>query len=941
MNNSVIVILGMHRSGTSAMAGVLGQLGVDAGSKLMSPCKDVNPKGFWEHDAVVQIHERLLKALKSSWDDLEPLPDGWWKSATCRPYKEMLLDTIRRDFSESSKWLLKDPRLCRLLPIWLDIFGCSPHFVIPLRDPIEVAGSLQRRDKIFVERACLIWARHMLEAEKWSRGFPRTIISYSSLLDDWRSVVQKISSDLNIPLGLGDDSLQSVIDDFLDPSLRHHVQKEQAEYCCSPSISLAEEIFNRLEIGEFPGADQMSGLDVKLESLVSQVKPWDKELRKVQLLERAVYNLNDQIEGHEGELKRIKATVSWKITKPLRVLARFRRLPYALAQLSLNFRIPPVLVRKIFDLHRRVGVKGVIGEAYRYVRNTIAYQRWIKAYDTYTEADYSVMRDKSAMLEYQPLISIIMPTYNTPERWLYQAIESVRSQVYSNWELCIADDASSLSSVRTILEEYMRIDSRIRVVFRPDTGHISAAANSALALAGGDYIALLDHDDELACHALYAVATLLNEKRDTDLVYSDEDKIDHKGRRYDPLFKSDWNPDLFTAQNLVSHLGVFRTRIVRDVGGFRVGFEGAQDWDLALRVSEKIPGSHICHIPRVLYHWRAISGSTAIGNSEKPYVRNAAHLALKEHLDRVNAKGDVVSVGQSFYRVRYHVPSPLPLVSIIIPTKNGLQLLRRCIESVLSKTSYGQYEIIIVDNQSDDPETIQYLMELKKSGVATVLEYDFPFNYSAINNFAVKEARGEYLCMMNNDIEVISEDWLNEMTSHAARPEIGAVGAMLYYPNDVIQHAGVLIGMGGVAGHLYCGYPRGVSGYMTRAQLVQNMSAVTAACLVVRKSVYMEVGGLDESNLPIAFNDVDFCLRLIEQGYRNLWTPFAELYHHESATRGRDDVGEKRDRFQAEIRYMRSRWGHALQSDPAYSPNLTLSQSWPYIASRPRVHGVC
>lgn len=750
MNNSVIIVLGMHRSGTSALAGVLGRLGADAGESLMPACKEINPKGFWEHEAVVDIHDRLLKALNSSWDDIGSLPEGWWKTAAVKSFRKMLLDVVQHDFVNSSLWLLKDPRLCRLLPLWLDILkslGCSPHFVISLRDPMEVAGSLLKRDKIFVERSCLLWAQHMLGAEKWSRGYPRTMVGYDALLDDWRSAVQKISGDLNISLRLGDDSVQAAIDEFLDPSLRHHTQKGQPEYCGSPSVSLAEELFECYMAGVFADPRQLDELDLRLQRLVRQIDPWDKQLHKIHALESAVSDLTDENSRLVDEITRVKSTISWQITKPLRLLARVVRMPHALARFFLNTGVPLAQMGSIFELWKRVGVKGVAGEAYSYIRNAVAYQVWIKAYDTCTNADYSEARKKAAELQYQPLISVIMPTYNTPERWLRLAIESVRSQTYSNWEICVADDASSLPHVRSILEEYARTDDRIHVMFREETGHISAASNSALELAQGEYIALLDHDDELAQHALYVVVASLNEKRGVDLIYSDEDKIDRSGRRYDPLFKSDWNPDLFTAQNLVSHLGVFRSSVVREVGGFRVGFEGAQDWDLALRVSEKIPESHIHHIPHVLYHWRAISGSTAIASSEKEYARKASRLVLQEHLDRMGRGGEVLSVGNSYYRVRYAVPSPPPLVSIVIPTKNAVKLLRRCVESIRSRTSYENYELIIIDNKSDDPDAIEYLDELKESGVATVLKYDFPFNYSAINNYAVKEAKGEYLCL--------------------------------------------------------------------------------------------------------------------------------------------------------------------------------------------------
>jgi GT2 family glycosyltransferase len=594
------------------------------------------------------------------------------------------------------------------------------------------------------------------------------------------------------------------------------------------------------------------------------------------------------------------------------------------------------LIRAACRVIRNQGWRGFKQEFEQFAHINVAYERWIELHDTLSEKDQQTIRDHVSLLVNRPLISVIIPTYNPPEVWLQRAIESVREQLYPHWELCIADDASTNSGVREILEKYTRLDQRIRVIFREINGHISAASNTALGMAAGDFVALLDHDDELPKHALYMVAVALNASPHVDLIYSDEDKIDESGRRFGPYFKPDWNPALFTAQNMVSHLGVYRTSLARSLGGFREGYEGAQDWDLALRFSEATSPSHILHIPHVLYHWRAITGSTATRSTEKPYAIRAAEKALHEHLERTGRNGVISKTAGGHFRIQYKTPNP-PLVSILIPTRNGLSLLRRCIESVQEKTQYSNYEILIVDNQSDEPEMLAYLNQIAADGTARILKYDRPFNYSALNNFAVKAARGSYLCLMNNDIEVITEDWLDEMLSQAAQPDIGAVGSKLYYPNDTIQHAGVIVGMGGVAGHPYSRVARNSSGYMTRLLLVQNVSAVTAACLVVRKSIYEEVGGLDERNLAVTFNDVDFCLRLQEHGYRNLWTPYAELYHHESATRGLENTPEKLSRFHREVAYMRARWGPLLSCDPAYNPNLTLDNSWPYLASSPRV----
>jgi glycosyltransferase involved in cell wall biosynthesis len=553
------------------------------------------------------------------------------------------------------------------------------------------------------------------------------------------------------------------------------------------------------------------------------------------------------------------------------------------------------------------------------------YEEWIRLHDLVTDADISEMRRLSASFENRPLMSILMPVYNTEEQLLREAIESVISQSYDNWELCIADDCSDAEHVRAVLTEFERSDRRIKVVYRSENGHISRATNSALRLASGDWIVLLDHDDILAPDALFCVAELVNRRPDVQMIYSDEDKIGVDGRRYDPYFKSDWNHDLFLSHNMFSHLGVYKRDLVVAVDGLRAGFEGAQDYDLALRCMERISDGRIHHIPHVLYHWRVLPGSTALSTDEKPYAMLAGERALREHLRRCSMAATVEYVGIG-YRVRYSLPDVLPKVTLIIPTRNKVALLERCVASILKLTDYDNYDIIIIDNGSNEPATLEYLDRLRLDPKIEVIRDGRPFNYSALNNAGVAAASGSIIGLLNNDLEVISPDWLGEMVSLALQPGVGAVGAKLIYPDNSIQHAGVVLGMGGIADHAHKGLDRDCTGYLCRAALLQSFSAVTAACLVVQKDRYAEVGGLNEADLPVAFNDVDFCLKLLAAGYRNVWTPYAELYHHESASRGKEDSVEKRTRAAAEMSYMAACWGGLIKADPAYNPNLSLWQ---------------
>jgi O-antigen biosynthesis protein len=565
-----------------------------------------------------------------------------------------------------------------------------------------------------------------------------------------------------------------------------------------------------------------------------------------------------------------------------------------------------------------------------------SYAHWIKTFDTYTEKELSEIAEASKHLANKPLISIIMPVYNTQLRWLSLAIDSIKKQTYPNWQLCIADDKSTNPEIKPFLEKLAKEDPRISVLFRTKNGHISEASNSCLSLVKGEYTCLFDHDDALAPTALSHIAAAINRNPHAQLIYTDEDKVDEHGNRFDPHFKPDWNPDLLTTQNYISHVSVYKTDLIKSLGGFRKGFEGSQDWDLVLRATEIISEDSILHIPHVLYHWRAVEGSTSLHLGEKNYTLLAGEKALNEHFSRTRINATVTEDKGGHFRPYYALPENPPLVSIIIPTRNAEQLVQVCISSILARTSYPNYEILLVDNNSDDKNALSYFDELRKDGVK-VLEYQHAFNYSAITNFAVNEAKGDVLCLLNNDIEVIDTDWLRELVSHALRPDIGAVGAKLYYPDMTLQHAGVITGLGGVAGHAFKGFANTHPGTpQFRPHRLQNFTAVTAACLAIRKELFMKVEGFNAKDLTVAFNDVDFCLKVQSLGYRNLYTPYAELIHHESVSRGPENTPEKVARFQREITAIKSTWGDALLNDKAYNPNLTLDSEDFALAYPPR-----
>jgi GT2 family glycosyltransferase len=522
----------------------------------------------------------------------------------------------------------------------------------------------------------------------------------------------------------------------------------------------------------------------------------------------------------------------------------------------------------------------------------------------------------------QPLVSIIISVFDVDSKWLRLAVQSVENQWYENWELCIVDDKSS--NVQTL--KYLKSiqNPKIKVCYSSDNQGISAASNMTLSMAKGDYIALMDHDDELTPDALCEVVKAIN-NQPADFIYSDEDKLELDGTYCEPHFKPNYSPDMFLSQNYLSHLGVIKKELVDRVGGFTVGLEGAQDYDLYLKVLEHT--DKIVHIPKVLYHWRKIPGSTAAVFDDKSYAQDAGASALTKAMLRRELAAEVV--GGKYpgtYRVKYAF-SALPLVSIIIPFKDKPDLLKMCIESILEKSSYSNFEIIGISNNSDEEETFAEMERLKTlDNRISFFEHNVPFNFSEINNYAVNNhANGEHVLLLNNDIEISSPDWIESLLEFSQREDVGAVGGKLYYPDGNLQHAGIIIGISGVAGHSHKHQDGNHHGYFSRPNIVQNLSAVTGACLMVKKGIYEEVGGLDADNLKIAFNDVDFCLRIREKGFLNVFTPYCEAYHHESISRGHEITEEQQTRFNKEVKYMMHRHAGVLESgDPYYNRQLTL-----------------
>ena len=580
----------------------------------------------------------------------------------------------------------------------------------------------------------------------------------------------------------------------------------------------------------------------------------------------------------------------------------------------------PYTIKKGFSYLKQYGFQEFkVRLSERFEKEEVDYNEWCKN-DILTDEERKAQRER--IWEYPPLISVVVPIYKTPEVFLRQMIESVTAQTYPHWQLCIADGSGDTAETKRIVDSYLS-DKRIKYKILAENLGIADNTNAAMELADGNYIALFDHDDLLSENALYEVADRIC-KTGAEIVYTDEDKVTSDlSERYQPNFKPDFNLDLLRSNNYICHLLVVKKTLVQEVGGQKKEFDGAQDHEFLFRCVEKAKG--IEHIPKVLYHWRVHKASTADNPLSKKYAYDAGKRAVTEHIRRCGEEAEVTdTLFHGFYRAKYQVTGE-PLVSIIIPNKDEKETLKKCLDSIKEKSTYRNYEIIIVENNSTGQEIFDYYKEIDGRDGIRVVYWKSGFNYSALNNFGFTFAKGDYILCLNNDVTVITPDWLERMIGQCQRKEVGIVGVKLYYPDDTIQHAGVIIGIGGVAGAMFVGMARERSGYLRKAILQQDLSAVTAACMMVDRKAWEGAGGFNE-DLAVAFNDIDFCLKVRREGYLVVYEPNVELYHYESKSRGYEDTPEKQKRFLSEINYMKAHWSEILtKGDPYYNENFSLN----------------
>ena len=970
-NQSAIITTGMHRSGTSLTASLLQSAGVNIGDRLMG-AGEANVKGHFEDWDFVEFHENVLRSQGIS-------HEGWTKEKQI-PVQEQYLaaaQALIRTKQEYPIWGWKDPRTTLFLDFWSELI---PHakFIFIYRSPWEVVDSLFRRGDVIFQTnpnfAVEQWVIYNQAILKFKAISPEKCLLFDlkSVTNNPDLIINKINEKLELnlrsPEPLYDESLLTV-------KTNNHYREALIKQYFPQAVELYLELHQQADLTEKSQSSTVNNQEANLTCESWILQDWNdlkREInakkhaqRELQQIEEELTQSQQQLQQTQAQLTQTQQQLEETAAKFTQTQQQLEKREEKLAQTQQDLQIAEMQKQQLkllvvametskfwqlrkwwFSVKQKTNMAGVADTIYQnylisigddsIIQNTPKisyvegiprsdnrkYQKWLERHYP-KQADLKKIAQAVAKLSYQPLISIIVPVYNPPEHFLREAIESVLEQVYHNWELCLVDDCSTEPYVKSILEEYATKDDRFKVDFHAENGHICRTSNSALTMATGEYIALLDHDDLLAPHALAEVVSLLNEHPEADFIYSDEDKINEQNIHQDPFFKPDWCPDSFLGRMYTCHLGVYRRSLVTEIGNFRVGFEGSQDYDLVLRLTEKT--DNIFHIPNILYHWRIHPLSAAADANAKPYAINAAQKALSEAITRREEPGEVIPKLKfpGVYTVRYQIKEH-KLVSIIIPTKDLADILDVCLKSIFALTTYPNYEVIVIDNGSIESKTFRCFKywQQQEPQRFKFYSYDVPFNYSQINNYAALKANGDYLLFLNNDTEVISEDWIEAMVEQAQRPSIGAVGSLLLYPDKTIQHAGVVLGIGSVAGHSHKFLPVSQPGYISQAVSTNNYSAVTGACLMCRREVFTEIGGFEEE-LAVAFNDIDLCLKIISSGYRNIYLPHVVLYHYESKSRGHENTPAKQARFAGEAAYMRQKWGLICDRDPCYNRNLT------------------
>jgi GT2 family glycosyltransferase len=1014
-----VLVAGMHRSGTSATTRVINLLGADIASDLVDSIPGDNDRGFWESATTYALHDRLFASLDSAWDDPYPLPDGWRESGAARAAKRAIRAHIEMEFADSRMFVVKDPRATRVLSLWLealDELSIEPVVVIPFRHPIETALSLERRDRLPLAQSLLCYIQSNLEVERASRGRQRVFQLYDDLISDWRPFAEKLAN-IGGPAGKGlHPAVTGEIDRFLSADLRHH-QAASANFASLPAeaATLAEmhdrmlqasssgdetslrACFDRIrermrdapklfravasvkaeahrdEIAsvQADAAAEVERRDAELDVLRSQLRQHQaKADERAEELRQQGVELASALASRMVEVHAVRASTSWRVTEPLRLLGM--RLPWLarLGRLALPPAVSPALewpalayaeqgtviveperTREEYDaldaefylsVYPDVAAavaRGEVASAWehyyrhgreerRLTRESLSYAEWVRSFDTLTGSDIELIRANIVLFKRRPEISIALIGRGAERGMLRRTLNSCFRQLYPDFEIIIADRD---------MEVFSDASEHAGVKLRRVRSSPTAAEdfNTALESATGEFLIVMEAGDTLAPCALYLAAHSFLEHPQLQLIYADEDEMTPAGGRKNPFFKSAWNPELILGLNYIGKAVFFRTELLRSIGGASPEAGDGWQWDVILRAAERATARAISRIPFVLYH------------EDAPEERRRREVAagtpvVGQSLARRQQSVTLAHDPRGWLSLKRHLPNPAPHVTIIIPTRDRCDLLKRCVEGVLKRTTYPGFDLTVVDNRSEETETIEYLQLLRQDSRVSVISYEDEFNFAKIHNEIVGSARGEFVVLLNNDVDVITGDWLEVMVGHALDPGVGVVGAKLYFPDGKIQHAGVVVGLGGVAGHVFHRANWVKIGPAAMLTASQDMSAVTGACMLFRRSVFAELHGFDEA-FAVDFNDIDFCLRAQEQVYRVVWAADAELYLLERATSGTGQDSEnpgqqaKQSRFRRETARFRERWMSLIKDDPYYNPNLSLTLADRSLAVPPRV----
>lgn len=996
MKKRLIVVLGMHRAGTSAVTRALQVMGVDLGKNFL-PVQADNPKGFWEDLDIISLNEEMLGFIKNEWHFLTPIQEKDVEVLRSHGYVTQAVELLRKKTGEDRIFGFKDPRVSKLLPFWKEVFAQDEYevyYVLAIRHPLSVSRSLEKRDGFALEKCYALWLVHVINGFSGTQGAPRVVVDYDRLLQSPETELLRLAKGLNLTVDPAE--LEIFKHEFLDQELRHTVFKLEDMDLDGAALPLVRDVY----LSALDAATDKASVDAP--SFANAVQSWNRELVRLipimtyadkletdvrlknqglierdqlirtknqalmerdQLIrnhsqkigdltgvisnrEEELSSLKMQMAGYEHQVNELFASRSWRITRPLRyVTDQFRRvygiIDFIVSTLA-TYGFSSFVKKTLRVLRNAEGTEGIIKQIASIQLNSVEkdYLGWIERYDTFTQEDIVRIQREMELIVPPPKISILMPCYNSKPEWLREAIDSVIDQIYPYWELCIADDASKDPVSRQIIQEYAEQDKRIKYVFREVNGHISAASNSALSLAKGEYLALLDHDDKLHPLALFYVAQEIAAYPDSEVIYSDEDKLTETGHRTGPYFKPDFDYDLFLSQNMVSHLGVYKTDVVRRVGGFREGLEGSQDYDLALRVIEQVKPSQIRHIPRVLYHWRISAHSEASGGNAKPYAYNAAVRAIQEHFSRKNIAASVEVIPDMYsYRVRYAVPAPEPFVDIIIYACGLLPEARLCVDDILSTTTYSNFRISLYLNTDENffnDASVRKWADDKRIQIVHGLELD---KLRTINRI-VRSSAAEYICLLDAMLFKFSPSWLHEMVGHASQPEVGAVGVKLLQSIGSVYSTGVILNQENILNYLYAGLPNKSAGYFGWAGLQRGFTVLPAACLLMKRAHFLLAGSQIYNNISIyEYGMMDLCLQLKEKGCRNIYIPMVELYFQNSVDARSVNENQKvlPDGLMKDKNYIKRRWHAWLEHDPAFNPNLSLLDGRVVIADVPRI----